>query len=235
MKRLLLLYFTLFCLTAGAQKVRLTQLNQNYTRVPNVQGFDYLHDELDRETFVWIADALVEFDTIFPTTIKDYYAKLIDKANKIGANAFRVNEAQLNLFGATKTISLSFYFLNYENKKENAELFQEKKIYLFGFLGYHQRVDGYEIKLNEQKLVLNELSYKEVVLSSDKQIHIQLSHGLKKNWVNVPIENNMTPRYYKFDYYEGVMNRGQISEYEWSFGEFLIRILQKEILTLNSY
>jgi len=233
MKSCLLLCFILFCFVAGAQKVRLTQLNQNYTRLPNVEGFDYIHDDLDRETFNWIADAIVEFDTIFPTTIKDYYGKLVEKANKLGANGFRVNDAQLHVVGTIRTITLSFFFINYENRKKNADLFHAKKLYLFGFLGYHQRVDGYEIKLNEQKLVINELTYKEVDLNSNSPIRLQLIQGLKKDLVEVSIDNTMNPRYYKFDYYEGMASRGRISEYDWSFGEFLLRILKKEKVMLE--
>ena len=232
MKRQLLLLFMFFCLVGNAQKVKVIKMSRDYFRHTHVGGFDYLHVNADTSTFQWVANVRVEFDTIQLRTLKGFYNKFNSKANKMGANAFRVLNAELYTYREVKYIELSVFHLRRENRDENLELFQAGKIYLFGFLGHHQRIGGYKIEVNGKKMLLQELRYKIYEPEIGKELRVKLGRGLKSDKIKTVIEPQMLPRYYKFDLYKGMLSRGIISEHEWSFGEFLVHLLKKERETL---
>lgn len=232
MKRYLLLFFLFSFLHTHAQKVKITSMSRDYFRHTNVEGFSYLHEDLTEDAYQWIATARIEFDTIRPETLKRIYNKANAKGNKIGANAFRVLDSDVYAFGQNKFIELDIFHLRQENRKENLRLFQGRKVYLFGFLGHHRKIGGYKISVNGEKMLLQELRYKFFEPMAGRELKICLGKGFKKDEIRLIVEKQMLPRYYKFDVYRGVFSRGQISEHEWSFGEFLARILKKETETL---
>lgn len=232
MKSHLLLCFLLIVLSASAQKIRITELNRDYFRQTNVEGFEYLHQDMAPDLYEWIADVEIEFDTLHPNTIKEFYSKMNEKANKLGANAYRIKSSNLTSFGGTKTIVLRFYFLHYEYRKENKERFQDNVIYLFGFLGHHQNMEGYKIQINGEKLIIPEQSYFEMHPSVGTSVTIQLSRGFKRNEIVTVIDAKMLPRYYRPNVYRGIFSRSVIDEYDWNFGEFLVHILKKHPLIL---
>lgn len=229
MNRLLLLLFMFIGVCSYGQKVKITAMSKEYYRHKEVMGFTYLHEELTDEGFQWIANSKVEFDTIRPETLKRIYGKLNLKANKIGANAFRVIKSDIYAKGCKKYIEVGLYHLRMERRDENKRLFDGKRIYLFGFLGYHQNIEGYKIEVNGKKMLLQELRYKYFELNTGETFNISLGTGIKRDEISLKIESKMSPRYYKFNLYKGMLSKGQISEHEWSFGEFLARILKKEV------
>lgn len=212
----------------NAQKVRITEMSRDYFRHLNVEGFEYLHEDVDSTKFQWIANVIIEFDTIQPTTIKELYLKMNERANRFGANAFRVLKSNLITPKDTKFIELSFYFLNYEDRKKNRELFQSNDLYFFGFLGHHKNIEGYKLTVQNEKFIVQELSYKLYKPQIGETIIIKLGKGFKSDEVIIKIEKDMYPRYYRFNVYKGLFSRNVIDEYEWSFGEFLIQILKKQ-------
>ncbi|MFT5824109.1 MAG: hypothetical protein ACI8ZM_005375 [Crocinitomix sp.] len=228
MKRLLLLFFMLLSVNLIAQKVKVTKMSKDYFRHADVEGFYYLHDKATPEMYEWIGDIRIELDTIRPKTIKNIYKKLNIKGNKLGANAFRVIDSDIYSYGDKKFISLGIYHLRWENRDQNLSLFHGKKIYLFGFLGHHKRIGGYKVAVNGEKMLLEELRYKFIQPKVGRIVKVKLGGGLKKDAVKIEIKSNMLPRYYKFEIFKGAFNKGEISEHEWSFGELLIRILDKE-------
>lgn len=223
----------MFVLSVSAQKVHIIDMNRDFVRQNNVEGFEYLHDEMNNDTYAWLANVLIEFDTIHPKTLKEFYLKLNERANKMGANAFRVKDADLSQTSESKFIELDFFFLNYEDRKENKYLFRDESIYIFGFLGHHKNMAGYKIEINQQKLIISEQSYLEIHPKIGDELQIKLGRGLKKDELNTIIEEGMFPRYYRFNVYRGPFSRSVIDEHEWSFGEFLIRILTKRQFTLS--
>ena len=227
MKSPLLLCFLFFALGLMAQKVRITEMGQNFSRQTDVEGFDYLHDEMQTSTNEWIANVEISFDTIHPTSIKEFYRKMNEKANKLGANAFQVIASNIASTSEVKSIEMSFYFLKYENRKENKERFLSPSLYLFGFLGHHRNMEGYKIEINEQPIIVPEHSYVLLNPKIGESITIKLGKGLKHDLIRTTIEKEMFPRYYRFNVYKGAFSRSVIDEHEWSFGEFLIRIFTK--------
>jgi hypothetical protein len=232
MKRLLLLLLMSLSANLIAQKVKVTKMNRDYYRHNNVEGFFYLNDDATDEMFEWIGDIRIELDTIKPQTIKKVYDKLHIKGNKLGANAFRVLDSDIYIYGDEKFIKLGIYHLRQEHRDANLKLFQGEKIYLFGFLGHHKKIGGYKVEVNNQKILLEELRYKFITPNTGDLLKVRLGKGLKKDEVKVKINSQMLPRYYKFEVFKGLFSRSVISEHEWSFGELLIRVLDKETLML---
>ncbi len=224
---LLILCFLFFALGVMAQKLRITEMSQDYSRQTDVEGFDYLHDEMQTGTNQWIANVEISFDTIHPNSIKEFYLKMNEKANKLGANAFRVISSNIAITSKVKSIEMGFYFLKYEHRKENKERFLSSSLYLFGFLGHHRNMEGYKIEINEQPIMILEQSYVLLNPKIGESLTIKLGSGLKHDVIRTTIEKDMFPNYYRFNAYKGPFSRSVIDEYEWSFGEFLIRIFTK--------
>jgi hypothetical protein len=213
---------------ATAQKVKVMKMNRDYFRHSNVEGFHCLHDDMNAEAYEWIGDIRINFDTIKPSTLKKMFNKLGAKANRLSANAFRVINSDVYTFTDEKYIDLGIYYLKWEDRDENLKHFQNAKVYLFGFLGHHRRIDGYTVAVNGEKMILEELRYKLYEPEVDEVMKIKLGKGFKSDQVKVKIEKDMLPRYYTFNVYKGIFSQGVISEHEWSFGELLVRILRKE-------
>lgn len=230
--RLFLLFFMLLSINLSAQKVKVTKMNKDYFRHTDVEGFYYLHDNARTEMYQWIGDVRIELDTIKPQTIKTIYQKINAKGNKLGANAFRVIDSDIYSYGNKKFISLGIYHLRWEHRDENLSLFRGQNIYLFGFLGHHKKIEGYRVAVDGEKLLLEELRYKYIQPEVGHDLKVKLGNGLKKDEVKVEIEQQMLPRYYKFEVFKGVFSRGVISEHEWSFGELLVRVLDREAIEI---
>lgn len=230
MKHYLLITILLSCLSGYGQKVKITEMSRDYFKYPNVAGFFYLHERTLPENYDWIADAVIELDTILPKTLKEIYEKMEEKGNKLGANAFRISDSDIFTPGPHKNIRLSIYYLRKENRDANKVLFERPAVYLFGFLSYHQDIQGYKIVVNNQKMILEELRYKLIEPGIGKVVKVKLGRGFKSDEVKATVEAATLPRYYKFDLYKGFFSAGVISEHEWSFAEMLIRILKPERL-----
>lgn len=232
MKRYLLINILFLCLSGYGQKVKITEMNRGYFKYPSVEGFFYLHHQALPETYDWVADAVIELDTILPNTLKETYDKMEEKGNKLGANAFRISDSDIYAYGSNKYIRLSFYYLRKENRDANKALFERPVVYLFGFLGYHQDIQGYNIAVNREKMILEELRYKIIEPGVGNVVHVKLGKGFKANEVKTTVEAATLPRYYTFSMYRGFFSAGVISEHEWSFGEMLIQILKPERIVL---
>jgi len=232
MIRHLFLFFLLFNTAAFAQKVKILKVNSNYFKHSNVEGYQYLHPKMRKETYEWIANVRVNFDTIKPNTLQILYNKLYKKSNKLCANAFRILASNLYAPKKEKFIEIGIFYLNWENRNENKELFEANKIYMFGFLGHHRRIEGYKISVNDKKMILRELQYKLVQSKRGSVVKLTLGNGFKRDNLKVEIENKMMPKYFKFEIYKGPFKRGLISEHEWSFGEMLVQVLKKEVIKI---
>lgn len=232
MKFLLFLFSILLSANLMAQKVKIIKMNNDYFRHANVEGFFYLHDETTEDMFEWIGDIRIELDTIKPKTIKKVYNKLHERGNRLGANAFRVINSDIYIMGDQKFLDLGIYHLRKKYRAENLKLFQGQKVYMFGFLGHHKKIGGYKVGVNGDNVLLKSLVYRSVEAETGSILKLKLGRGLKKDEIKLKIDSDMLPRYYKFEVFSGLFNRSVISEHEWSFGELLIRILDKETLKL---
>lgn len=232
MIRIVLLLFMLLTLTINAQTLKVLRLNRDAFRHTKVEGFSYLHEDLKTSGYEWIGDIRVAFDSIYPTSLKEIYTMLATKANKISGNAFRVINSDIHKQGKEKFIELGIYYLNIENHKENINLFENNLIYLFGFIGHHQDIEGYNLEINGKKILLEELTVKTIRPNANDVLQIKLMNGFKTDEIQVKIEPKMLPKYFKFEIFRGAFSRGLISEYGWSYGEFLARIFKKQTISL---
>lgn len=228
MRRALLIFVIAFVSISFGQKIKIKEMNRDYLRRPNVVGFHYLHESMQEDSYQWIASVNLEFDTLYPTTLYDMYTKLQKKSNKLGANAFRVFESDVYSEGEGKYVKLGIYYLYKENRNENLNAFQGNQVYLFGFLGHHRNIDGYRVEINGERVLLEELRYKLLSPQIGDVIRIRLGKGIKAHEIEVKCEKDMLPKHFKFNIYKGAFSRCQISEHEWDFGQFLVRILKKE-------
>lgn len=219
---------TLCLLTQNAfgQKYRIMASNKQFEAYRAVTKFDCIHDDFEVEKLTWVADYSVMFDTIKPGTIEEIYRTLWTRANRIGANSFKIDNSDIYALGDDKFIDVKLYFLPMERRNENMHLFRSDKVYLFGFLGHHVQLSGYEIEYNELELLITELSYRFYHLGTDKAV---IRFGKRKGH-ELHLkghEDHRMPHYIYFKQTVGEKQNKWIDEYEWQFGEFLIQILDK--------
>lgn len=221
----LLILFTSYF--TNAQKLRITKMNLDYQKFDNVGDFDYLNDDADLSTFNWIANLTVAFDTIYPKTIFKVFDMLQEKSNRLGANSFRIINSDIYTAGNSKFIEISVYYLNRENRKENFDFFRSGDVVVFGFLGHHKSIEGYEIEFGTDRFVLHELEFNRKTLQDGQKISIRLGKGMKV-YEKIHVKNpNSLPTYLMFEEFKGAFKTGVISTYPLNFGEFLIRILNE--------
>lgn len=203
-------------------------MNPDAFRHDNVRGFRYLHNKTTEGGYQWMGDASIEIDTLLPQTITEFYHKLAERANRLGANAFRVKGSDIFAYGENKKIEISLFYLNRENFDENNSLFVSNKVYIFGFLGYHEKISGYKILINGQKYLMEELRYMEFELPADETLTIKFYNGVGSTKLTLHGSKEPKTHYLKFNLVKRTFTRGAIREHHWSFGEFLIRILDSE-------
>ncbi len=217
-----------------SQKVKISEISQDYYHHQDVEGFYYLHEDLENdEAFYWVADLRVDFDTIYPHTINQIYRRFLVKANKLGANSFRVEGSDIYANGGDKYVKVKTYFLRQERRAANKELFYDNVVRLYGFLGHHQSIEGYDVSINDKKMLLTELRYKEIKLTIGDHLKIKILGGLRGEIVEFDVTPNLVKKYYYFELFKGMMSKGKISEYSWGFGELLAHILRKDVVSLH--
>lgn len=225
---LFLVFFFVVSYSADAQKVRVLKYNKEYEKYRVSKHFDYLHEDFDKEKVTWVADYKVSFDTVIPGMIWESYQSLKRKANQFGANGFSVMDSDVYTLGQKKHIEISVYWIKMENRNENLLLHQANTIYLLGFLGHHQEIEGYSIKIQDEQFVMHALSYKEFTYPVKTDVEIQLGTKSRGKKVYFKMEERMFPKYYYFNMVKGSFKNAWIDEYGLSFGVFLTNILQKE-------
>ncbi len=216
------------------QRVKIMDISPDYFRHNDVSGFYCLHPEIEKEAYEWIATVKVTFDSIYPNTLTNLYDKLTDKSNRLRANAFRFRRADIFTTIDEKYIELDVYYLKMERRDLNYSLFDKNKVYLFGFLGYHQNIEGYTIEINGEQLLLSELRYKEISLPAGVPVEIKLDKGVKADVINLTGTKDMKPVYYEFDIFKGMFTRSKITTYDINLAEFLKPLLKREVYPLKT-
>jgi hypothetical protein len=227
-KALLTYVFIVFAWQTSAQKVKIMSFNSSFEKYRASHNFDYLHADLDSSKFTWVADYLVEFDTVIPGMIGESYKKLKEKANKYGANGFKVKESDIFKKGRNKHIIISVYWIRMEHRGENLELHKDLKVYLFGFLGHHLLIDGYQVKIQDESITLHSLTYRVFAYPSKTDVIIQLGSKSRGAKTSFKMEEGMYPKFFYFNMVKGSFKNAWIDEYSLSFGLFLTEILEKE-------
>ncbi|UKN02383.1 hypothetical protein K6119_02460 [Paracrocinitomix mangrovi] len=210
-----------------AQRVRALRVNKDYEKYRISEHFDYLHDDFDSAKTTWVGDIRVEFDSIFPGTIKNCFNALKDRATKLGANGFKVTEADISSYGDNKYIEMSLYWIRMENRDENLVLHKSRDVYLFGFLGYHQEIDGYDVSIQNDEFVMPSLSFKKYAFKSKTDVTVGLGSKMRGAKTSFRIEEKMYPKFIYFKMISGSFKNAWIDEYPLSFGLFLTHILRK--------
>ena len=211
-----------------AQKVRVNAVNRDFEKYRSSTVFDYIHEEFDTTKLIWVADMTVQFDTIIPGMLGECFKQLKEKATRLGASGFKVNESDLESFGEQKFISISSYWIRMEDRGENHKLFNDNKVYLFGLLGFHQSIDGYPVTVNDAEFTIHELSYREYEFLDDQRIHLMLGSKSRGAHEHLHVKDGMRPKFYYFNMVKGSFKNAWIAEYKENFGLFLTKILKKE-------
>lgn len=212
---------------SNAQKIRVNNFNRHFEKYRNAENFDYVHADFDTTKLTWIATFTIKFDTIIPGMLGECYKRLKERSNRFGANAFKVKESDIFTTTGEKYIRISCYWVRMENRSENLTLFKEPKVYLFGFLAYHSSIDGYDVVLNGEQLLLKELTYREYEFKSGEKIHLRLgtkSRGAEKHII---IDEDEYAKFYYFTLVKNSYKNSWIDEYSPSFGIYLSKILRK--------
>ncbi|MBD3636661.1 MAG: hypothetical protein HUJ25_04910 [Crocinitomicaceae bacterium] len=220
----------LFCLPyfCISQHVDVLKYNDQYERYRKSRYFDYVHEDFDSANLTWVADLRVEFDTVLRGMIGESYKELKEKANQFGANGFKVNASNIYKSGKDKYIEISVYWIRMENRNENLELFKDNKVYLFGFLGYHQDIDGYDVEIQDESFIMRALTYREYSYPPKTDVTLALGSKIRGTEISFKMEERMFPKFFYFNMIKGSFKNAWIDEYSLSFGTFLTQILEKD-------
>ena len=228
MKIIFAFCLSLLTLTLSAQKLKVKAINKGFTKVlDEVESFDYLADNLDSTKYVWVANIEVKFSRIEQHTIPIAFKEIKERSNSLGGNAFRVLNSDVYSKDGNNFIEVAVFWLNREDRQENFDLFNKDEIYLFGFLGHHKDIDGYHVAVNEEKLLIQELTYKKMAVSVNDTVNIDLKKGMKTNSLTFIQKPRPEWQYLSFHLYKGAFNVGEIRSYNMEIGEFLKRILKE--------
>jgi len=188
------------------QKLKVIGVNEDYFHHDKVEGFHCLYDRMPDYGYTWIGTLKIELDTIVQHTIKEIYSMAQDRANRLGANAFRVKKDDLFSYGEEKYITFDIFHLRMENRDENRDLFKGKT----------------------EKMLLTELSYYQFEPKIGDVICLEIGSSAKKDKIEYKVDGKGWPRYFSFQMFHGLFSAHEISEYEWAYGEFLIQVLEKK-------
>lgn len=228
MKKLVFLIVLLNASLGLAQKLKVDAMNKTHEKFRDSHHFDYIHDDYDTSKLIWIADLTVTFDTIIPGMLGESYNLLKSRANKFGANAFRVKESNIFDTGPDKFISISTFWLHMEDRDSNEVLFHAPEVYLFGFLGYHEEIDGYEVSINKKDYTMHALTFRKESFSDNERIDLQLGSKARGTSVEFEVSEKKEPRYYYFSMVRGSFKNAMIKQYDRDFAMFLTQVLQEE-------
>lgn len=210
-----------------SQKVRVTGYNKDFEKLRDSQHFDYVHQDFDGTKLIWVANIKVSFDTVIPGMIGESYFELKDRANQFGANAYKILASDIYKIGQDKFIEIGVYWIRMEDRNENLLLHHSHSIYVFGFLGFHQDIPGYDVKVQETEFVMQSLTYKVSTFPVKTKVTVQLGTNSRGSKVECYIEERMFPKFYYFNMVKGSFKNAWIDEYSLSYGVFLSKILRK--------
>lgn len=222
------LFVSCFGSLSMGQKVKVNGFNRDFEKYRNAQNFDYIHDDFDSTKLTWVASLTVKFDTVIPGMIGECFKQLKEKSNRLGANSFRVDEADIYTTTEEKFIRISCYWNRMEYRTENLMLFKQTKIYLIGLLGYHSSINGYNVTIDGESLLVKELSYHEFDFEAGDKVHLRLGSKSRGAEKYIYMEEREYPKFYYFALIKGSYKNAWIDEYSPSFGVFLTKILNKK-------
>jgi len=227
--RVIFLVFTMSFIShqSVAQKYRITRSNPAFEKVRHDTNFDCIHPEFDSALYQWVADFHVYFDTIMPGTIETAFKGVWERANRLGANSFTVHRSDLYTVGETRYFDVSVYWLRMENRDSNTHLFYSGNVYMFGFLGHHVLLDGYEVYRGEEEMLIEELSYHQFDVEHDDKMEIRIGNRNRGEIFRAHADHNSLPDYLYFQQTTGTFQNSWIANHNWYFAEFLIRVLKK--------
>jgi hypothetical protein len=211
-----------------AQKVKVDVFNKSYEKYRNSNHFDYVHEDFDTTKLTWVADLTVKFDTVIPGMIGESFKLLKNKANRFGANSFQVSESDIYTEGNDKFISIKIFWLRMEDRATNDSLFRSTDVYLFGLLGHHQEIEGYEVSLGDDSFTMHALSCRKHSYQVGEEILLQLGTKVRGASVQIKIREYMYPKFYYFSMLRGSFKNATIQEYPLEYGLFLSKILSNE-------
>jgi len=220
------LFFLSFNFALG-QKYRIAKTNPAFQKVRADENFDCIHENFDTSMYQWVADYVVTFDTVQPGTIETTFKEVWERANRLGANAYKLTGSDLYCIGEPRHYELSVYWLRMEDRDSNLHLFNSGDVYLFGFLGHHVELDGYEVVSGEEEILVEELTCYHFDMEHDQKVDIRIGSKNRGEIHNVRANANTLPEYLYFQHTTGGGQNAFISTYPWNFAEFLIRALQK--------
>ena len=160
--------------------------------------------------------------------IGESFKRLKEKSNKSGANCFKVKETDIFKHGRGKHITISVYWLRMEDRAKNLKLHQSCDVYLFGFLGFHKQIEGYDVKIQDKEMLIRALTYRKFNFEPKTGISLQLGSKSRGTRTSFVTEEDMYPKFYYFTMVKGSYKNAWIDEYSLSFGLFLTKILNKE-------
>jgi hypothetical protein len=202
--------------------------NRDFEKYRNTHDFDYVHDDFDTSKLTWIADFTIRFDSVIPGMIGETYKMLKEKTNRFGGNSFKVTDSDIFTFGDNKYVSISTYWIRMENRKENEELFKQNTIYLFGLLGHHSEIPGYDVAVNDDEFIMLELSYRQYEFEDDTKVILKLGSNMRGHETHIHIKDGMFPKFYFFNQVKGSFKNSWISQHDKYFGQYLIHILSRQ-------
>jgi hypothetical protein len=213
--------------TTYSQKVRVDAYNRDFEKYRNATHFDFVHDDFDTSQVTWVNDMTIRFDTASTGMIGECYKILKEKANRYGANGFRVKDSDIYKKGKGKFITISTFWVRMETRASNLKLINENAVYVFGLLGHHSAIPGYEITVNDKEFLMNELTYRKFDYQPKDKVLLRVGSKSRGAEKRITIEGGMKPKFFYFHMVKGSFKNAWIDEYSPNFGMFLTHILRK--------
>ncbi len=228
----LLIFFAFFSLTTYTQNIKIIDENEHPIKAETPEAFDYIDNEYKLQEAAYIA-TLSSFvvhsgQSILPNLFNSFW----QKANELGANAFRVSEVRNE--NDTVWIEISTYNLTNVEYEEMVKLYPTNMVYIIGDIDKRQKPK--KVKFNDEKLILAPLEYIAYQNEIGKEAILSIGGFLgAKVWIRG--QENRLPKHLSLSGF-GVgpgrsgdislsMNTGRIYPVDLNFGQFLINVLEE--------
>ncbi len=228
----LLILFTLLTVISYGQKVEIINKNDNPTKAINPDAFDYIDSnyELQEDTlycyFKWICYKFSK------SILSNLFNSLLQKANELGANSFRIEN--INKSNDTVLIEISVYNLTDVQFEEMVKLYPTNMVYVIGDIDKRQTPK--KIKFNNEKLELAPMEFIAYQNQIGNEAILSIGGFLgAKVWIKGQVDR--LPKHLslsgfgvgpgRYDEISISINTGRIYPVDLNFGQFLVNILSE--------
>lgn len=246
MKKLGLFFVLLFSVSLSAQEnIEVLYQNENYRFTGNSDVLEFIDANMDVSSEIKIAEYKLTMNKQGKKNLSDVFIDFYNKALQTGANAFTIEDIQVEDNQYIVTVSL--YNLNNEKMQENFSYYEENIVVIFGDLNTKKVDKPKKYKVNKDKVEIMPYTYAKYQNEIGEKIKVSIG-GLMGASVTITGEPNKLARCFSLggttvmpmggaigisNYGAGAgvgvsISTGSIYPMDTSFGLFLMTILDNQ-------